>query len=235
MDSARNLTVVVSNLLFISFNKCVTIRDVMVVFTIYKRMIVFFLNMNVFVGMYLLKEVNEDKGEIYNDDSDINVITDSKALLNIDSSHMSITANSAHVSNIDSAHMSNTDSAHMSNTHSAHMPNPDSAHILVELDVSSSLHDLAPTLWHSLDVWRCVRRLHKSSSVEALEALILCEQACFSSESWYVIAFFCHVIYYLLFVNKMNNFKCQKINLCCLFEFQLVSEWEFLHLIPFYA
>ena len=48
--------------------------------------------------------------------------------------------------------------------------------------VSRSVHDLTPTLWHALDVWRCVTVTGKSID-EALYALAKCGLG-MSLESW---------------------------------------------------
>ncbi|ELT91335.1 hypothetical protein CAPTEDRAFT_201911 [Capitella teleta] len=48
--------------------------------------------------------------------------------------------------------------------------------------VSSSVHDLSPTLWHALDVWRCVRHLGNGLN-NALSSLANCGMG-LASESW---------------------------------------------------
>ena len=48
--------------------------------------------------------------------------------------------------------------------------------------VSRSVHDLTPTLWHALDVWRCVTVTGKSVD-EALYSLARCGLG-MSLESW---------------------------------------------------
>lgn len=48
--------------------------------------------------------------------------------------------------------------------------------------ISTSVHDLSPTLWHSLDVWRCVRQL-SGGLPDALTALGNCGMG-LASESW---------------------------------------------------
>ena len=48
--------------------------------------------------------------------------------------------------------------------------------------ISSSVHDLSPTLWHSLDVWRCVKHLGGGLQ-EALLALGSCGLG-LAAESW---------------------------------------------------
>ncbi|XP_077996992.1 uncharacterized protein LOC144450269 [Glandiceps talaboti] len=48
--------------------------------------------------------------------------------------------------------------------------------------IESSIHDLSPTLWHALDVWRC--SVHLSTGLqEALHALALCGSG-IASENW---------------------------------------------------
>ena len=51
--------------------------------------------------------------------------------------------------------------------------------------ISNSVHDLSPTLWHALDVWRCVR-YGDSALTKALHSLSNCALK-LATESWYVI------------------------------------------------
>jgi hypothetical protein len=60
------------------------------------------------------------------------------------------------------------------NSHSAHSAGA----------ISSSVHDLSPTLWHALDVWRCTNHLG-GGLAEALRALATCGMG-LSNENWYV-------------------------------------------------
>ncbi|CAC5393079.1 unnamed protein product [Mytilus coruscus] len=48
--------------------------------------------------------------------------------------------------------------------------------------ISSSVHDLSPTLWHALDVWRCTNHLG-GGLAEALQALATCGMG-LSNENW---------------------------------------------------
>ncbi|XP_062576712.1 transmembrane protein 232-like [Saccostrea cucullata] len=48
--------------------------------------------------------------------------------------------------------------------------------------ISSSVHDLSPTLWHALDVWRCTNHLG-GGLAEALRALATCGMG-LSNENW---------------------------------------------------
>ncbi|XP_064599002.1 uncharacterized protein LOC135465646 isoform X2 [Liolophura sinensis] len=48
--------------------------------------------------------------------------------------------------------------------------------------LSSSIHDLSPTLWHSLDVWRCTNHLGRGLS-HALRALACCASG-LANETW---------------------------------------------------
>ena len=48
--------------------------------------------------------------------------------------------------------------------------------------ISSSVHDLSPTLWHALDVWRCIKRTLLGLP-DALNALSNCAMG-LSTESW---------------------------------------------------
>ena len=48
--------------------------------------------------------------------------------------------------------------------------------------ISSSVHDLSPTLWHSLDVWRCTNQL-SGGFEEAIKALSQCGLG-LANESW---------------------------------------------------
>lgn len=57
-------------------------------------------------------------------------------------------------------------------THSAHSAGA----------ISSSVHDLSPTLWHALDVWRCTNHLG-GGLAEALRALATCGMG-LSNENW---------------------------------------------------
>lgn len=52
--------------------------------------------------------------------------------------------------------------------------------------ISSSVHDLSPTLWHALDVWRCTNHL-SGGLKEALKALSHCGMG-LVNESWYVMS-----------------------------------------------
>ncbi|XP_048772983.2 transmembrane protein 232-like isoform X2 [Ostrea edulis] len=58
------------------------------------------------------------------------------------------------------------------NSHSAHSVGA----------ISSSVHDLSPTLWHALDVWRCTNHLG-GGLAEALRALATCGMG-LSNENW---------------------------------------------------
>ena len=51
--------------------------------------------------------------------------------------------------------------------------------------ISSSVHDLSPTLWHALDVWRCTNSL-SGGFREALKALAHCGLG-LASETWWVL------------------------------------------------
>ena len=48
--------------------------------------------------------------------------------------------------------------------------------------ISNSVHDLSPTLWHALDVWRCVR-YNDTALVRALNSLSNCALK-MATESW---------------------------------------------------
>ena len=50
--------------------------------------------------------------------------------------------------------------------------------------ISSSVHDLSPTLWHALDVWRCVHHL-AGGLKDAVQALGACGQG-LAAENWSV-------------------------------------------------
>lgn len=51
-----------------------------------------------------------------------------------------------------------------------------------EVAISNSVHDLSPTLWHALDVWRCVR--YKDPILpRALNSLSNCALK-LATESW---------------------------------------------------
>ena len=55
--------------------------------------------------------------------------------------------------------------------------------VMTEPDtISSSVHDLSPTLWHALDVWRCVNR-SGGSTRSACNSLSKCGMG-LASESW---------------------------------------------------
>ena len=48
--------------------------------------------------------------------------------------------------------------------------------------ISSSVHDLSPTLWHALDVWRCVKSL-SGGQADALRSLGNCGMK-LATENW---------------------------------------------------
>lgn len=52
----------------------------------------------------------------------------------------------------------------------------------VSSTLSSSMHELAPTLWHSLDVWRCA--CHLSSGLEQALNATLESAAELNVENW---------------------------------------------------
>ncbi len=49
----------------------------------------------------------------------------------------------------------------------------DDAQSSLSTAVSNSVHDLSPTLWHALDVWRCVKQ-QSGGQAEALRSLQSC-------------------------------------------------------------
>ncbi|XP_067661343.1 transmembrane protein 232-like [Haliotis asinina] len=58
----------------------------------------------------------------------------------------------------------------------------DDSHSMHSAAISSSVHDLSPTLWHALDVWRCTNHLGGGFN-EALKALAHCGLG-LADESW---------------------------------------------------
>ena len=59
--------------------------------------------------------------------------------------------------------------------------------------ISSSVHDLSPTLWHALDVWRCTNHL-SGGLADAINALACCGTG-LAAESWWVVI----VVYSFIF------------------------------------
>lgn len=67
--------------------------------------------------------------------------------------------------------------------------------------ISSSVHDLSPTLWHALDVWRCTNHL-SGGLKEALKALSHCGMG-LVNESWYVLSAVGFFFYFNLIFAKV--------------------------------
>jgi hypothetical protein len=78
-------------------------------------------------------------------------------------------------------------------------------HTAHSVAISSSVHDLSPTLWHALDVWRCTNHL-SGGLTEALKALSHCGMG-LVNESWYENIFSFTMKFIVSSLNKVNKVK----------------------------